>query len=248
MKASDLMWDLSRQYTRIKLCWFESLDASYEASFMGADALGFHIFRNQPLDDAVTRFAGILKYLPPSVCKTLLTDLELDTLLDVMKTLEFDAIQLYPDWSRDDVQRLRAETGVRLLKVMSARPDENFTNDNTAFLSRYESCADAILLDSFRVGGTGLKGDWQVCAEIVRLSPLPVFLAGGLTSENVGEALRTVRPFGVDVESGVSDRIPDGPLVKNMSKCKAFVDAVARADRELIKTEGSSGRAGKPEM
>lgn len=236
MKALDHMWDLDRRYTRIKLCWFESLDASYEACFIGADALGFHIFRNQPLDEAVARFSGILKHLPPTVSKTLLTDLSLDTLRSVMKTLEFDAIQLYPDWSPEETKRLRAETGVKLLKVMSARPEENFTTDNAAFLSRYESCVDAILLDSYRVGGTGLKADWQACAEVVRCSPLPVFLAGGLNNENVAEALQVVKPFGVDVESGVSDWIPDGPLVKNMTKCRTFVHAVAHADRELIRT------------
>ena len=92
---------------------------------------------------------------------------------------------------------------------------------------------DAYLLDSHRVGGTGLVADWRHCEQIVRRAKLPVFLAGGLSANNVAEAIRIVRPFGVDVESGVSDRIPGGPLVKNMLKCRRFIDAVRRADREL---------------
>ncbi len=236
MNASNDMWNLERRYTRIKLCWFETLDVSYEASFIGADALGFHIFRNQSLDEAVHRFAGFLKYLPATVSKTLLTDLEFDTLVRTVGMLKFDAIQLYPDWSAEETARLRVETGARILKVMSARPEENFTADNDIFLARYKDCADAILLDSYRAGGTGLKADWQSCARVVRSSSLPVFLAGGLTADNVAEALHAVRPFGVDVETGVSDWIPNGPLVKNMAKCRAFIRAVADADREQIRT------------
>ncbi len=75
-------------------------------------------------------------------------------------------------------------------------------------IGRYAGLVDAFLLDSGRpgaqeLGGTGRVHDWQVSAEFVRRAPVPVFLAGGLRPENIAEAVATVRPFGVDLCSGV---------------------------------------------
>ena len=92
---------------------------------------------------------------------------------------------------------------------------------------------DGFLLDSYRAGGTGKTADWEHCAAIVRAARRPVFLAGGLTADNLGEAIARVGPFGVDVESGVSDRLPNGSLVKNPDKCRRFVTAVRSADTAL---------------
>jgi len=96
----------------------------------------------------------------------------------------------------------------------------------------YAPNAHAFLLDSGRpsletpeYGGTGRIHDWEVSAEFVRRSPLPVFLAGGLSPSNVGEAIRRVRPFAVDLCSGVRT---DGRL--DREKLTAFIDAVRSAD------------------
>lgn len=90
----------------------------------------------------------------------------------------------------------------------------------------YSELADAFLLDSGRpdaseLGGTGRVHDWDISAEFVRRSPLPVFLAGGLRPDNVSEAIRKVRPFGIDICSGV--RTPDDKL--DPAKLKAFMAA-----------------------
>jgi phosphoribosylanthranilate isomerase len=231
-----MMWERSSARTRIKLCEFEWLDPAYEASQMGVDALGFHVFKHQDESEKAQRFADLFRYLPASVTKVLLTDLDLDVLLErVLPILRCDAIQLYPDWSAEQIGRLRKESHaeMRILKVMSAIAEENAFEDDDRFLRHYDELVDAYLLDSHRVGGTGRVGDWQHCAQIVKTTRLPVFLAGGLSADNVGDAIRVVRPYGVDAENGVSDRIPDGPLVKNMLKCRQFVDAVRRADQEL---------------
>lgn len=223
-------------HTRIKLCEFESLDAAYEACQIGADALGFHLFKHQPVESKTEKFVEIFHYLPGHVHRVLLTDLDLDVLLRVvLPVLPIDAIQLYPDWELEQILRLRDSLapGVSILKVMSARPDENFAADDSEFLAYYSEAVDGILLDSFRVGGTGQTADWNHCRNIVEQSPLPVFLAGGLTVNNVDTAISAVRPFGVDVETGVSDRIPGGPLVKNMAKCRDFIAAVRMSDRKI---------------
>lgn len=233
------MWEESSRRTQIKLCEFEWLDPAFEASQMGADALGFHIFKHQDAAEKAQRFADIFLYLPTSVTKVLVTDVDLEVMVgEIFPILRCDVIQLYPDWSGDEIRRLRKESRaeMRLWKVMSAISEENAFGDDDEFLSHYDELVDAYLLDSHRVGGTGRVADWHHCAQIVKRTKLPTFLAGGLSVENVGEAIRIVRPCGVDVENGVSDRIPGGPLVKNMLKCRHFIDAVRRADRELGRT------------
>ncbi len=95
--------------------------------------------------------------------------------------------------------------------------------------------ADALVLDSRtadRLGGTGQTHDWSVSARIVAaVSPVPVYLAGGLRPENVGEAIARVRPAGVDVNSGVED----AKGRKDMAKMRAFV-VRARAGLQLRRT------------
>jgi phosphoribosylanthranilate isomerase len=230
------MWDKERAYTRVKLCWFETLDAAYEASTIGADALGFHVFSHNEVEATILRFEGILRYLPPGVDKTLLTDCDLPVVEEICRRIPVDTIQLYPDWQPEVVMQLRSK-GFRVLKVMSALPEENKPKSHAAFVERYEPVVDGILLDSYRVGGTGKVSDWALCADIVAHTHVPVFLAGGLTASNVEAAIRAVHPFGVDVETGVSDKIEGGPLVKNLKKCREFVDAVMLTDRALLRGE-----------
>lgn len=227
-------WDLDSSHTRIKLCEFESLDAAYEASFLGAEFLGFHIFAFQDHRAKAERFAEIFRYLAPGVEKTLLTNLTGERLAEVLSVLSVDAIQLYNPITREEIRDLRERLGgeVKLLKVMSEKSEENGRDDD-AFIAYYDDLVDAFLLDSAWIGGTGKTGNWEHCAEIVRKCRAPVFLAGGLTADNVRQAIDQVRPFGVDVENGVSDRLPDGRRVKNMMKCRLFVEKVREADRLL---------------
>lgn len=227
-------WDTRSRHTRIKLCEFESLDAAYEASFIGADLLGFHLFAFQDHLAKARKFADIFRDLPDHVEKTLLTNLTGDRLHEALSLLKVDAIQLYNHVSRADILSLRERLGqsVKLLKVMSEQPAENGCDDET-FIADYDDIVDAFLLDSAWIGGTGIAGNWDHCAEIVRQCQSPVFLAGGLTADNVRQAIEQVRPFGVDVENGVSDRLPDGRRVKNLLKCRLFVEKVKEADWRL---------------
>ncbi len=231
------MWDRQSPRTRIKLCWFEYLEAAYEASFIGADALGFHCF-SAPGANWRTKaesLASIVSVLPGSIEKVLLSDHPYDIVDNILRIGHFDSLQLYPDWEPSEIERLKAahHGQLRVMKVMSAQEHENVPPDPIAFLGRYASVADAILLDSYRVGGTGMLADAGYCAGIVRASPIPVIVAGGLTQENVGERIRTIRPFGVDVETGVSVRTREGHMLKDLGKCRAFVGAVIQTDRAL---------------
>ncbi len=229
-------WNFSEKYTRIKLCEFESLDCAYEASFLGADFLGFHIFVEQDHIAKALKFKEIFKYLPQYIDKTLLTDLKFVDMFKVLSIIDVDTIQLYNDVSRDDVIAIKNKyPDIKILKVMSEKSEENFTKDDDEFIQYYYDIVDAFLLDSFREGGTGITGNWSHCAEIVKKTKIPVFLAGGLTADNVEEAINEVRPFGVDVENGVSNKLFDGIRVKNMAKCRLFIEKVQEADWKLNK-------------
>lgn len=232
-------WDRTQSYTRIKLCEFESMEASYEACFIGADFLGFHLFSDEEYFTKKEKFREIFQYLPTTVHKTLLTDIELTDLLQILSTLHVDALQLYHDCSVQDILTIKEQAGteIKIMKVMSDKSSENFIPDDDEFIRYYDEVVDAFLLDSSFVGGTGQTGDWDHCAEIVQKAQSPVFLAGGLTPYNVHQAIQQVKPFGVDVENGVSDLLPDGRRIKNMLKCRSFIEKVKEADWKMASTE-----------
>jgi len=240
------VWNADAQYTRVKLCWFEELEATFEACGIGADALGFHILRgpNTNWREKAERFRAFFEVLPARIEKVLLIDLDWETTVEALQVAPFDSVQLYPDWHPEEIERMKTAIGrpIRVIKVMSAQLHENEPSDPGAFLSRYSETVDAILLDSCREGGSGLTGDWDLCRRIVTSSPIPVFLAGGLSPSNVGDAIQAVRPFGVDVESGVSDRVAGRGLLKNLGKCRAFVSAVTLADRAILQTNARAAR------
>jgi len=217
--------------TRIKICEVESLDAAWEIGCLGADALGFHVLNGRDPKGAAEHFSRIVPHVGTGVESVLLADIEPGPLRILLGQVRFGTVQLYPDWPPDEIDRLRRDTGVRVLKVVSAVGEENLVSDHMSFFQLYDGVVDGYLLDSFRRGGTGQVADWDRCADLVQGCQLPVFLAGGLTADNVGEAIAKVRPFGVDVESGVSVRLPTGPWVKSMRRVQRFVDSVDRADR-----------------
>ena len=234
------MWNTTIKYTRIKLCLFEYLEAAYEASQCGADALGFHILQsnNEGWRDKAHRFRVLLKALPLTVEKVLLIDYDFSIVLECLEIAPFNSIQLYPDWSPQMIDQLRQslKRPIRIIKVMSAQAHENVPTDFSEFISTYSDVVDAILLDSCREGGSGIQADLTVCSKIVSMCPIPVFLAGGLNASNVTNAIALVRPFGVDVETGVSEYVPGLGLIKSIHKCDSFVSAVINADRDMLRS------------
>jgi len=182
----------------------------------GADAVGVLVGTTHTAEDSVSREEArqLLARVPPYVGRYAVTHLTaLDDLLGLVECLPIDALQLH-DVVAPDVLRLLREAmpAVRLVKalhVTDALPD----------WQAYASAADALLLDSVdmttgRIGGTGLVHDWRLSAGVVAACPIPVILAGGLTASNVGDAVRVVRPWAVNVNSGVEVHgVKDAALV-----------------------------------
>ena len=143
-----------------------------------------------------------------------------DEIIELTKFIGNNVIQLHSDIAEDEVEKIaKALPSVKLVRLIHISQDGEIVTDYKKM--KY---ADFYLLDSFnlktnQVGGTGLTYDWYKSNELIKRLNKPTFLAGGLNSENVAEAIRIAKPYGVDVNSGCKNE--NG--VKDAKKVKQFV-------------------------
>jgi phosphoribosylanthranilate isomerase len=215
---------------RIKICCMQSEEEARLAIAAGADALGLvGTMPSGPGPIGNELIAAIAARVPPPVATFLLTsETEAEAIIAHARRCRTNTLQLVDRVEPADYLRLRtALPGVKLVQVVHVGGEEALAEAVAA-----AGHADALLLDSGKphaaikiLGGTGRTHDWAISREIVDRVACPVFLAGGLRADNVAVAIRTVRPFGVDVCTGV--RRADYTL--DPMKVEAFVAAVAAA-------------------
>lgn len=197
----------------------------------GADALGLVAEMPSgpgPIDDDL--IASICCVVPPGVASFLLTSRTGadDIVAHVMATRP-STVQIVSHIDPAESARLaQLLPAVRRVQVIHVEGPEALR-----LIPLYAPHVHGFLLDSGRpavaeLGGTGRTHDWAVSAKFVRVSPLPVFLAGGLTPANVGQAIAQVRPYGLDLCSGVRT---NGAL--DAGKLAAFIAAVRQADQAM---------------
>ncbi len=221
------MSSTSSHIVRVKICCIGSVEEARTAIAAGASALG--LVSQMPSGPGVIPdqlITGIAASVPPGVATFLLTSAVNPVhIIGQQRRTGSSVIQLC-DRQRPDVYPLLRESlpGIKLVQVVHVTGPEALEE-----AGRVEPHVDALLLDSGNpqaavkeLGGTGRTHDWSISAAIVAASPLPVYLAGGLSSDNVVEAIKEVRPFGVDVCSGVRS---GGQL--DPDKLAAFMMAVA---------------------
>jgi len=207
--------------TRVKICGITRLEDAQQAVDLGAAALGFNFYPPSPryVEPAAAR--AIVNQLPPFVTAAGVFANEADAgrVISIAHDAGVTTVQLHGPGFPDLHELLSAFTLVVAVPVR-----EGFKVEELGKLK-----PTAYLLDAFdpdRPGGTGKTFDWNAAREAKRYGP--IILAGGLTPENVGRAVRVVRPFAVDVASGVES----APGIKDPAKLRAFFAAVAEADRE----------------
>jgi phosphoribosylanthranilate isomerase len=200
--------------TRVKVCCIQSWAEAELAIAFGADAVGFVAAMPSgvgPIDDEL--IAEIVERVPPPIATFLLTkEIEADAIIDHGRRTRPSTIQLVDERAVAAHAAVRASLpGIRLVQVIHVEDDGAVARSVAAADS-----ADALLLDSGRpslavpeLGGTGRVHDWTVSRRIVDAVDVPVFLAGGLDPGNVAEAIEQVRPFGLDLCSGLR---PEGAL------------------------------------
>ena len=197
--------------TRIKVCCIGSASEARLAISHGADALGF--VGPMPSGPGVIDndlIADLVPSVPPPVATFLLTsETEPDAITAHVHHCGANTVQIVDHIEPSNYPMLRnGLPGVRLVQVIHVEGPESI-----ALAKTMAKLADALLLDSGtpsvdikKLGGTGRTHDWSLSREIVQATSCPVFLAGGLRPENVGEAIRAVRPYGVDVCTGLRKR------------------------------------------
>jgi phosphoribosylanthranilate isomerase len=207
--------------TRVKICGITRLVDARLAVELGAAALGFNFFPRSPRYLEPRAAAEIVRQLPPFVTAVGVFAGEKDAahVATVAREAGVSVVQLH---GPEDPEPASVLEGFLLVRAVPVRDDFR-----AAHLARIK--ARAFLLDADdpeKVGGTGKTFNWALAREAGRYGP--IILAGGLTPENVGEAIRQVRPFAVDVASGVEAT----PRAKDAAKLRAFFAAVEAADRD----------------
>jgi phosphoribosylanthranilate isomerase len=199
---------------RIKICGITRSDDAAEAAAAGADAIGLVFHAPSPRRVGLDAALAITAALPPFVAAVaLFVDPAPAAVREVLEAVRIDLLQFHGSEPAEFCRGF----GVPYVKAMRMRPDF----DLAAEAARYAD-ARALLLDSYdeRVaGGSGRSFGWRALPAGLRQ---PVILAGGLDPANVAEAVRIVRPYGVDVSSGVES----SPGLKDRDKMRAFVRAV----------------------
>jgi len=202
----------------VKICGVTRIEDALAAADLGAHAIGLVFYRPSPRYIEPDMARSIVGALPPFVTP----------------------VALFVDAAEDEVRETAARSGVRLLQFHGAEPADFCGRFGLPYMkavrvrpgvdllqyARDFSSAKALLLDAFQEGlhgGTGAVFDWSLIPPSL---PLPIVLSGGLTPENVGEAVRRVRPCAVDVSSGVEA----SKGIKDPAKIAAFIQGVRNAD------------------
>jgi phosphoribosylanthranilate isomerase len=212
---------------RVKICGIARLEDARLAVELGADALGFNFYEKSPRCIAPADAWKILRKIPALVSTVgVFVNWDARSVLALAKSLHLSAVQIHGVESA----AVTAACARHVPVIKAFRTDRKFSfaqfrahNSASSFL------LDAAISDSSskKFGGTGRIADWKIAKRAA--TKFPILLAGGLTPENVAEAILTVRPYAVDVASGVESQ----PGKKDPGKLRAFFAEVARANQQL---------------
>jgi phosphoribosylanthranilate isomerase len=200
--------------TRIKCCGLTRIDDVRRAAQLGADALGFVMTRKSRRFVEPAQAASLRGAVPPFVTTVaLVMDEEPAFIEEVLRVLRPDMLQFHGTESDEECSAY----GVRYLKAIAM-------GEGAPALARLRDYprAAGLLLDGHGLGeqgGSGQRFDWSLMPKDL---PQPLLLAGGLTADNVAEAIRIARPWAVDVSSGIES----SPGIKDSDKMERFISAV----------------------
>jgi phosphoribosylanthranilate isomerase len=199
---------------RIKVCGITRVEDAATAAELGAAAVGFVFWPRSPRRIAIETAREVGGILPPFVARIgVFVDMPADDVVRIVDDARLDGVQLHGDERTDPYRNLKA----RLIKAVTLDSDTDVKAAAT-LPAHVTVLVDAT--DRVRRGGTGRVADWTNAAALA--AQRPIILAGGLTTANVGDAIRQVRPWAVDVSSGVES----APGVKSRERLEAFFAAV----------------------
>jgi phosphoribosylanthranilate isomerase len=211
--------------TRIKVCGITEPEDARAAVAAGADGLGFIFVPQSPRNIEPERVREIVGELPPLVDAVgVFVDQELEVVEEIIHYCGLSVVQLHGAEPPEYCDTISCRV-VKSFAVHTATQSDE--------LAPYAESVNGFLLDTFHAGmagGTGTTFDWGLIEQVK--PPGPFILAGGLTPDNVGEAIKQVKPFAVDVNSGVEYQ----PGRKDTDKLQKFVQEVRKADELAYQT------------
>jgi phosphoribosylanthranilate isomerase len=223
---------------------FTRLDEVRQAVSAGVDQLGFVVgaygIVNAELDFD-TASSLMREVTPPAKSVALTMSTDVDEIIRMVEAVKPDIVHISSETDAVGIEKMielrnRLDPDIKLMKAIGV-VDQSSINDALI----YSEVSDILLLDTKirhmpGVGATGETHDWSISQNIVRLSTVPVILAGGLSAGNVASAIRMVKPWGVD--SNTATNIPGSPFLKDIDRIRAFVKAVhAMETGETIETD-----------
>ncbi|MEW6676046.1 MAG: phosphoribosylanthranilate isomerase [Nitrospirota bacterium] len=197
---------------RVKICGITNLDDAMAAANFGADALGFVFFKGSPRYISPDDAGAIIRRLPSFITTVgVFVNENTDRIEEIIKLTGIDVVQLHGDESPEmcNISR-RIIKAIRVKSLNSLDPLKNYKDRVSAFL------LDTFTPDIF--GGTGQIFNWDIATDAKQFGR--IILAGGLTPDNITEAVRRVTPYGVDVSSGVEAEKGK----KDRKKMKLFIE------------------------
>jgi phosphoribosylanthranilate isomerase len=206
--------------TRIKICGITNVEDALAAVDLGADALGFIFVPETPRYIEPQNAARVINKLPPFITKVgVFADEPLENISQIIQTCGLNAIQLHGSETPEYCDKIRVRSRAIIIKSFRVK-------DRHSLSPIPEYKVSAYLLDTYvkgKKGGTGETFNWDLAIEAKKYGR--IMIAGGLTPENVAEAIRHVQPYAVDVGSGVEAR----PGKKDHAKIKAFIENVRQS-------------------
>ncbi len=199
-------------YVKVKICGITNLDDAFAAVDFGADALGFVFFQGSPRNVSYNNAAAIIKKLPAFVTSVgVFVNQDTEQIEEAIRLTGIDVVQLHGEEAPEmcTVSR-RIIKAIRVKSLESLDPLVHFKDTVSAFL------LDAFTPDVY--GGTGQIFNWDIAAYAKQFGR--IILAGGLTPDNITEAIQKVSPYGVDVSSGVEKEKGK----KDLNKMKLFIE------------------------
>ena len=211
---------------RVKICGLRDAATMQAAVDAGAGYVGLVFFPKSPRHVTLDQARTLAQAVPPGIAKVaLVVDAGEATLDTLMEAVPLDMLQLHGAETPDRVAELRQRYGLPVMKALGVADESDL-----AAIADYAQVADQLLIDAKPPrdadlpGGNGLSFDWRLIAG--RRWPVPWMLAGGLTAENVAEAIALTGANQVDVSSGVET----APGIKDPQQIEAFCKAALRAD------------------
>ena len=225
------------KFPRVKVCCMSSVEEALAAIELGASALG--VVSKMPSGPGVIpdeMILEIVKVIPTGVASFLLTcEIKAEKIIEQQKVFKTNTLQLVDEIEIAEYEKIKIELpGIAIVQVVHVTDEKSIS-----YALKVSKHVNAILLDSGNpnlkvkeLGGTGRVHNWEISRKIREAIEIPVYLAGGLNASNVRLAIETVRPFGVDLCSGVRT---DGKLDK--IKLKDFFAKVNKIKKEKLRID-----------